>query len=164
MKTTQSSVEEKLRIWLSRARKVVVAGIGNPLRKDDFIGVEVVRNLHNRVSHNVRLIQCESTPESFIQPIIDFRPSHIMLIDAGLLDSPVGSFELIEPKDTIVASPVSTHALPLRIFCEYISTMIDAKIALLVIQPKETGFGEGLTVELRKTARYLSGLLAAVLP
>jgi hydrogenase 3 maturation protease len=156
--------EEKLQNWLSKAKRVVVAGVGNPLRRDDFVGVEVVRGLGNRVSQNVYLIQCETVPESFIQPIIDFKPSHILVIDAGLLDSSIGSFKLVEPKEIVATPPVSTHALPLRIFCEYLTKTTNAKIALLVIQPKETDFGEGLSTELQKTAKDLTNLLSKILP
>ena len=152
-----------MRNWLLNAKRVVVAGVGNSLRKDDFVGVEIVRSLWNKVSQNVYLIQCETVPESFIQPIIDFKPSHILVIDAGLLDSPAGSFKLVEPKEIVAIPPVSTHALPLQIFCEYLTKTTNAKIALLVIQPKETDFGEGLTEELRETAKYLTKLLSRAL-
>lgn len=164
MTSKEQSSEEKMRNWLLNAKRVVVAGVGNSLRKDDFVGVEIVRNLWNKVSQNVYLIQCETVPESFIQPIIDFKPSHILVIDAGLLDSPPGSFKLVEPKEIVAIPPVSTHALPLQIFCEYLTKTTNAKIALLVIQPKETDFGEGLTEELRETAKYLTKLLSRALP
>ena len=38
-------IEDSLRAWLSNARRVVVVGVGSSLRKDDFVGVEIVRNL-----------------------------------------------------------------------------------------------------------------------
>lgn len=160
----EQNIEEKMRNWLSKAKKVVIAGVGNSLRRDDFVGVEIVRNLRNKVSQNVYLIQCETVPESFIQPIIDFKPSHILVIDAGLFDSTPGSFKLIEPKNTITTPSISTHALPLQIFCDYLKKTTNAKIALLVIQPKETSFGEGLTTELQKTTRYLTDFLLKALP
>lgn len=161
---SKENSEEKMRNWLLNAKRVVVAGVGNSLRKDDFVGVEIVRNLWNKVSQHVYLIQCETVPESFIQPIIDFKPSHILVIDAGLLDSPPGFFKLVEPKEIVAIPPVSTHALPLQIFCEYLTKTTNAKIALLVIQPKETDFGEGLTEELQETAKYLTKLLLRALP
>jgi hydrogenase 3 maturation protease len=163
-KKKTSDIENNLKNWLSNARRVVIAGVGNPLRRDDFVGVEVVRNLRNEVSQNVYLIQCETVPESFIQPIIDFRPSHILVIDAGLLNLLPGSLKLVEPKEITAAPAVSTHALPLQIFCEYLAKTTNAKLTLLIIQPKETSFGEGLTEELQKTAKYLTNLLPKFLP
>lgn len=164
MASKEQNVEEKMRNWLSKAKKVVVAGVGNSLRRDDFVGVEIVRNLQNKVSQNIYLIECETVPESFIQPIIDFKPSHILVIDAGLYDSTPGSFKLVEPEDIVAIPSISTHALPLQIFCDYLKKTTNAKIALLVIRPKETGFGEGLTAELQKTTKYLTDFLSKVLP
>ena len=163
-KNKKDDIEVDLKNWLSNAQKIVIAGIGNPLRKDDFVGVEIVRNLQNRVFQSVYLIECETVPESFIEPITEFNPTHILIIDAALLNLKPGSSKLIEPNQMVKQPPVSTHSLPLRIFCEYLATTTGAKIALLVIQPKDTSFGEGLTLELRKTAINLTNLLSKILP
>jgi hydrogenase 3 maturation protease len=163
-KNKKSNIEVDLKNWLSNAQKVVVAGIGNPLRKDDFVGIEIVRNLRNRVSQFVYLMECETVPESFIEPIIKSQPTHILIIDAAMLNLKPGSSKLIEPSQMMKHPAISTHALPLRIFCEYLAKTTDAKIALLVIQPKDTDFGEGLTSKLRETAATLTNLLSRVLP
>ena len=160
----KNDIEADLKNWLSNAQRVVVAGIGNPLRKDDFVGVEIVRNLQNRVSQYVNLIECETVPESFIEPITEFKPTHILIIDAAMLSLKPGSSELIESGQMVNQPPISTHALPLRIFCEYLAKTTGAKIVLLVIQPRDAGFGEGLTTELRKTALELTNLLSRILP
>jgi len=163
-KNKKNDIEAELKKWLSNAQKVVVAGIGNPLRKDDYVGVEIVRNLQNRVSQFVYLIECETVPESFIEPITEFQSTHILIIDAAMLNLKPGSSKLIEPSRMMKHPAISTHALPLRIFCEYLAKTTDAKIALLVIQPKDTDFGEGLTSILRETAMTLTNLLSRILP
>jgi len=163
-KNKKNDIEADLKNWLSNAQRVVIAGIGNPLRKDDFVGVEIVRNLQNRVSQSVYLIECETVPESFIEPITEFKPTHILIIDAAMLNLKSGSSKLIEPGQMVNQRAISTHALPLRIFCEYLAKTTGAKIALLVIQPRDAGFGEGLTAELRKTAVKLTNLLSRILP
>jgi hydrogenase 3 maturation protease len=163
-KNKKKGIEIDVKNWLSNAQKVVVAGIGNQLRKDDFVGIEIVRNLRNKVSQFVYLIECETVPESFIEPITEFQPTHILLIDAAMLNLSPGSSKLIDPSQMIKRPALSTHALPLRIFCEYLAKTTDAKIALLVIQPKETDFGEGLTLKLRETAATLTNLLSSLLP
>lgn len=160
----KDGLEQTLRKWFSDAKKVVLAGIGNPLRKDDFVGVKIVKNLENRVSQNVFLIECETVPESFIEPIVEFEPTHILLIDASLLNLKPGSVKFVEANEMSSQPPVLTHALPLRLFCEYLTEMTHAKIALLAIQPKDTWFGEGLTLEIEKIAEYLTNLLLKILP
>jgi len=163
-KNDKNESETRLRNWLSNARRVVIAGIGNPLRKDDFVGVKIVRSLRNKVSETVYLVECETVPESFIQPIEEFKPTHILVIDAALLNLKPGSSKLVEPAQLAEQIAISTHALPLQIFCDYLARTTGAKIALLAIQPKDASFGEGLTVELEKTAKHLTNLLLKILP
>ena len=163
-KNDKSETENRLRNWLSNSRRVVIAGVGNPLRKDDFVGVKIVRNLRNKVSEVVYLIECETVPESFIKPIEKFKPTHILVIDAALLNLKPGSSKLVEPAQLAEQTAISTHALPLQIFCEYLARTTGAEIALLVIQPKDASFGEGLTAELEKTAKHLTSFLLKILP
>jgi hydrogenase 3 maturation protease len=139
------NIEKELKKWLLDARKVVLAGIGNPIRMDDFIGVKIVQDLRGKVSERVYLIECETVPESFIQQIIEFKPSHVLLIDAAILGLEPGDVRLIDPNQLTMLPAFSTHMLPLRIFCECLAKTTDAKIALLLIEPKATDFGEGLT-------------------
>jgi len=157
-----ADIERELRVWLSDAKRVVIAGVGSPLRKDDFVGVEIVRKMRNKVSQSAYLIECETVPESFIEPISEFKPTHVLIIDAAMLNLKPGSSKLIEPKE-IVGVAVSTHALPLYLFSEYLRETIGAKVALLAIQPKDTSFGEGLTKELQKTVKDVTRVLLKVL-
>jgi len=162
--TDASEIKVELRNWLKDAKKAVVAGVGSSIRKDDFIGVEIVRNLRNRVSQSVYLIECETVPESFIEPIVEFRPTHILVIDAALLNLKPGVSKLIKPDQLAKLPATSTHTLPLQIFCGYLEEVTWAKIALLAIQPEDTSLGEGLTAKLEKTADYLTELLLEILP
>ena len=157
-------IKSSLRAWFTGAERVVVAGIGNPFRRDDFVGVEIVRNLKNRVSDAVFLIEAETVPESFMQEITDFEPTHILLVDAAMINKEAGVAQLAETKQLMRTTSISTHTLPLRVFCDYLKKTIGAEIALLVIQPKDTSFGEGLTKKLKETAANLVDTLQKLLP
>jgi len=164
MKDEKYNIENELNIWLSDAKRVVVVGIGNPLRMDDFVGVSIIRRLHGRVSHRVCLVECETIPESYAQQILNFNPTHILLIDAAMLNLEPGESRLIEPKQVKTFPAYSTHALPLRIFCEYLVETIKTKISLLLIQPQKTDFGEGLTAKIDVSAQKISDLILRFLP
>jgi len=157
-------IESSLKDWFSGAEKVVIAGIGNPFRGDDFVGVEIVRNLKNNISKSVYLIEAETIPENYIEQITKFKPTHILLVDAGIINRKPGTSLLAKSKQLMRKTSISTHTLPLRIFCSYLTQTTTAKIALLLIQPKDTSFGEGLTPTLKKTAKNLANLLHALLP
>ncbi len=158
------TIEQTLQEWFSGAKKVVIAGIGNPFRKDDNVGVQVTKNLKNKTSKNVCIIEAETIPESYMQQIVAFKPTHIMLIDAGIINQPAGTITLADPEQLIRKTSISTHTLPLRIFCDYLTQTTKAKIALLIIQPQDTSFGEGLTPVLERTAKNLANLLQQILP
>jgi hydrogenase 3 maturation protease len=158
------SVERELKSWFSGAGRVVVAGVGNPIRMDDFVGVRIVQGLRGRVSEKVSLIECETVPENHMKQIIDFGPSHVLLIDAALLGLKPGEGRLIMPERITDFAAVSTHMLPLRIFCEYVAETTRAKIGLLLIEPGRADFGEGLTSEVETSARRITGILLKVLP
>jgi len=157
-------VEKELAAWLSDAKRVVVAGIGNPIRTDDFVGVKIVQGLQGKVSERVYLLECETVPESFLQEIVDFGPTHVLLIDAALLGQRPGELKLIEPEELTDFPAFSTHMLPLRIFCEYLEKTTKAKIGLLLIEPGRTDFGEGLTRELEASGRLVVDSLFKLLP
>jgi hydrogenase 3 maturation protease len=156
-------IKKELKKWLSDAVRVVIAGIGNPIRMDDFVGVKIVQDLRGKVSDNVLLIECETVPESFIQRIIDFNPTHVLLIDAAILGSKPGESRLINPEQLTGYPAFSTHMLPLRIFCEYLAKTTRASIALLLIEPKQADFGEGLTSEINASAQNIVNALLEAL-
>ncbi|MEM2517996.1 MAG: hydrogenase 3 maturation endopeptidase HyCI [Candidatus Bathyarchaeia archaeon] len=160
----EASFEKKLRYWFSGAERVVVAGIGNPIRMDDFVGVKVVHDLQGKVSEKVLLIACETVPESFLQQITDFKPSHILLIDAAIMGLEPGECRLIKPEHLRVFPAISTHMLPLRVFCDYLAKTLGVTIALLLIEPKNTDFGEGLSPEVDEVKQKIVNFLLKILP
>jgi hypothetical protein len=59
---------------------------------------------------------------------------------------------------------ISTHMLPLRVFCDYITQLTKGKLALLLIEPKNVDFGEGVSSELTLVAEQITKLLLGFLP
>ena len=159
----EGKLEKDLKKWFVNHGKVVVAGIGNPIRSDDFVGVKIVQDLQGKVPKNVCLIECETVPESFMQEIVDLKPSHVLLIDAAILGLKPGEARLVFPEQVADFPAITTHVLPLRIFCEYITQSTRAKIGLLLIQPSSTEFGESLTPKVAVSAKDVVELLIGIL-
>ena len=157
------SIQDGLKKWFAGAERVVVAGIGNPIRRDDFVGVKIVQDLEGKVTDKVYLFECETVPESFMQEIVDLKPSHVLLIDAAILGLKPGEIRLVFPEQVTDFPAITTHVLPLRIFCEYITKMTRAKIALLLIEPENTEFGEGLTPKVQTSVKRFSPVLLELL-
>jgi hydrogenase 3 maturation protease len=159
MTNGKCNIQEELEKWLSSAERIVVAGIGNPIRTDDFVGVKIVQDLSGKVSNRIYLIECETVPESFLQPIVEFNPTHVLLIDAAIIGLKPGETRLIDPERVADFPAISTHMLPLRIFCEYLTATTKAKIALLLMEPKNVEFGEGLTPDVQAAAEKIADIL-----
>ena len=163
MTKDEYNIQDALKKWFADPERVVVAGIGNPIRRDDFVGVKIVQDLTGKVSDKVHLFECETVPESFMEEIVDLKPSHVLLIDAAVLGLKPGETRLVFPEQVADFPAITTHVLPLRIFCEYIANMTKAKIALLLIEPKNTEFGEGLTLDVQAAAEESVNILRKLL-
>lgn len=157
-------LREELHAWLTGASKVVVAGVGNAIRSDDFVGVKVVMDLEGKVSAQVKLIECETVPESFVDEIVEISPSHVLLVDSAIFYLPPGTAHLYDVEEVAGVPAISTHALPLRVFSEYLHRLTGAKIALVLIEPKSMGFGEGLSPEVEEAAKNVTAILVQELP
>ena len=160
----QTGFEEELKNWLSGATSVVIAGIGNEIRIDDFVGVKIIQGLQGKVSKKVHLIECETVPESFMDEIVELKPSHVLLIDAAMLELKPGDVRLYDAAKVTNIPAITTHMLPLRVFCDYITQMAQTKLSLLLVEPKNTDFGEGLTPEVAGSADRVVGVLLKILP
>ncbi len=156
------SIRTDVTVWLSGYTRVVIVGVGNPLRRDDGVGVEAVKRLRGKIVNDaILLIESESVPESFIEPIVAFNPSHILIIDAALMGLESGSMKLTDSSD-LLGVTVSTHALPIHIFCTYLAQVTYAKIALLLIQPKNADFGEELSTEIEKAVTRIVDVFTSI--
>lgn len=156
-------IKVELEKWLVGKEKVVIAGIGNPIRHDDYVGLQIVEGLQGKVPGNVCLLECETVPESFLLDIEQFKPTHVLLIDAAFLGLKSGQVRLVDAERVADFPAITSHVLPLRVFCEYIRQTIGAKIGLLLVEPKCMEFGEGLSIEVAKSAEQLAKLLVLLL-
>ena len=156
-------MEKELKDWFVNAERIVIAGIGNPIRSDDYIGMKIVKNLKDHVSDKVLLLECETLPESYILDIEQFNPTNVLLIDAAFLGCKPGETRLVEAEKLTTESTISSHVLPLRLFCQYIKQVTKTKIALLLVEPKSMDFGEGLSEEVAATAEKITSVLIGLL-
>jgi hydrogenase 3 maturation protease len=156
-------IEKDLANWFVNAKKVVIAGIGNPIRSDDYVGLKIVEQLKDKLPQSVLLIEAETVPESYFSDIEEFCPSHLLLIDAAFLGLKPGQANLFDAETVENYSAITTHLLPLRVFCEFVKQATGAKIGLLLIEPACIEFGEGLTVDVESEAKQLTEIMVKLL-
>lgn len=144
------------------AAKIVFIGIGNFNRRDDAIGAHVVSGvIEGRLGgeeyknsmkfsspsgdKQVLLIAAATTPENFVDEIIEFSPSVIFYIDcadfgdAAIKPGDIRMFyedSLAEPK-----APVSTHSMSINLIIEIFRQKIPAaKNIFIGIKPENVDY------------------------
>ena len=125
------SLAEGLRIYFGSAEKrIVLVGVGNPMRADDGVGPKIIELLQERPTENALLINAESVPEAFTGMVEMYKPTHVLLIDAANFRGQVGETRLITGAQ-IGGHALSTHSLPLNLFISYIEKSIEVPVILL---------------------------------
>ena len=143
-------------------RRIVLVGVGNPMRADDGVGPKIIELLQERHLENVLLINAETMPEAFTGKVEKYKPTHVMLIDAANFRGQVGEARLITGAQ-IGGQALSTHSLPLTLFISYIEKSMDVPVILLGIQPKTIDFDMRMSREIKDAAVSVADTLYQVL-
>ena len=150
--------EEKLK-KLS-GKRILLVGIGQPLRGDDGAGVELARRL--AAKGKSRVIEAGNSPENFLGPVASARPEVILIADAARLDRPPGSWDLLD-RGEISGGTASTHDSSLGLLMEFWEKETGARVLLLGIEGKDTRWGGGLSPEVSSSISRLEELLLKIL-
>jgi hydrogenase 3 maturation protease len=142
-------------------RPVAVLGVGNRLRGDDAVGCVVCDELQKTSPSplvpgpssvpGLFILDCGSTPENYIQPVADRKPTRILVIDCCNYGAQPGEFRRFsrDEVDRLSYGLLSTHTLPLTLTIQMLSLETEATIELLGIQPERIEFGECLSEPVR---------------
>ncbi|MFX1465260.1 MAG: hydrogenase maturation peptidase HycI [Promethearchaeota archaeon] len=155
----------KLKLFLTDAQSIVILAVGNEMRRDDRIGIEIVNELRNIAllkESKIKIIIAGTTPENFTRPIVSWNPSHLLIVDAVDMGENPGEIELIQ-MDDISNVTVSTHKMSLTLLNKYLMSKLDLEIKLLGIQIKDVSFGNELSSELTHIPLRIAHLLNSVL-
>lgn len=140
--------------------KVVILGVGNPLRGDDGFGPLVVKELEGRVK--AHLINAETSPENFTGIIKSLKPHLILILDALDFGGKPGEIAVVEAERLPEGEP-STHRASLSLLSGYLKEETGAEVLIIGVQPKATSFGEEMSEEVLETALELSRIFLKVL-
>lgn len=156
------SIKDDLKSWLGKYRRLIILGVGNLLRGDDSLGLEILKRIKGKLPKNVRIIYGGTVPENFISKIKRLKPSHVLIIDAALFGGEPGEARLIPPEQ-ISGVAISTHAMPLHLLAWLIQKETNAKVVLLGIKPKNLGLGEEISQEIKESIERCARMLIDVI-
>lgn len=143
------------------ADRIAFIGIGSELHGDDGAGIEIIRQLFNRVKANSRFtfIHGGTLPESATGALRRFFPTVVILIDAADFQGAPGEIRWFDPHN-IGGFSASSHTFPLGIFAEQLIKEFSCEVIFLGIQPKAIEFDSTLSTEVNKTCAQLVKIIS----
>lgn len=160
-KIKQSPTYQKLKNDLKKLLqgKIVIIGIGNPLRGDDAAGNELVKRIMNIVGFDC--LQCEEVPENFTADIILRNPDTLLIIDAINLKHNAGDVTLLKPEQ-LRDECFDAHRIPLSVFVKYLKNFVKNDVYILGIQPKNISYTNLLSEEVSESIQMLEKLFTDI--
>jgi hydrogenase 3 maturation protease len=142
---------DELKSFLEDVKCLVIIGMGNELRGDDSVGLEVVRMLKPYSRGNLKIFEGHTMPEAFIGPTCTVNPSHLLIIDAAEIKEKPGEWRLLSV-DEIDSGLLTTHMIPPTEIALQIKQRCSTKVAFIGIQPKSRNVSLSLSKECKKAA------------
>lgn len=131
-----------------KSKKVAILGIGNLLRNDDAAGAVLAERLKGRVPFVV--LNGGVSPENFLEKIVRAKPEVVLLLDACDFGARAGEIKIISPQAIQNPPLFFTHNASISLSINYLQNSAAIDIIMLIIQPKDTGFGDKLSPEVEK--------------
>lgn len=158
------SFESQLEGFLSNSEKLIVLGVGNDLKCDDGVGPFIIKRLREEdiEDENLIFINAETVPENFTGKLRKENPTHIIIVDACLMNWNPGDMQIVD-KDDFSNIGISTHSMSLSYFVKYLEKDNDFKIIFVGIEPESLDYGENLTENVEKTAFEFINILKGII-
>jgi hydrogenase maturation protease len=111
---------EKLQNKLRDALKIVFMGIGEEKLSDDGVGPYIISELINLNCKKILFINAATDPMDRIEEIVDFNPTHLVLLDTCTLNEPPGTVAILERENIRDSVPISTHTIPIHLVIDLV--------------------------------------------
>ena len=147
------SFKSQLNDFLSDCIKLIVLGVGNELKSDDGVGPFIIKQLkdQNIENENMLFIDAETVPENFTGKIRKENPTHLIIVDACLMNAQPADIRIVDKKD-FADIGISTHSMSLSFFVKYLEKDTDFKITFVGIEPETMDWGDKPTPKVQESA------------
>ena len=135
-----------------REPRAVVIGVGNPLRGDDAVGLEVARRVRESAPPGVVVLERDGEPAALLEAWEGARA--VILVDAvcsGAEPGTVHRFDVSEGELPVAPGGVSSHGLGVGEAIELARVLgrLPARAVLFGIEADDTGLGAEPTSAIR---------------
>jgi len=150
---------EKLLDRTTDATKIVFLGIGEEKLSDDGLGPFIIGELTELSNEKTTFLNAGTDPMARIDEIVDYNPSHLILLDTCTLDKEPGTVAIIERFNLKDVVPISSHTIPIHIVIDLIRERLpNLDVFMIGIVPKSL---EGFT-DLKINRKRESALLESI--
>ena len=158
------SFESQLKNFLSDCEKLIVLGVGNELKSDDGVGPFIIKKLKedNIENKNLLFIDGKTVPENFTGKIRKEKPTHLIIVDACLMDLQPGDMQIVN-KYEFANIGISTHSMSLSFFVRYLEKDTDFGIIFVGIEPETMDWGERPTPKVENAANEFIEILKGII-
>ena len=164
------NLTSRLKQKLEGATRIVFLGVGSDLRGDDVAGLllagllqEHVQAAGNASPFAATVLIGGTAPENVTGDIKRFRPSHLVILDAGDMGRQPGAVGVFSTADMHGVS-FSTHRLPLSMLVEYLALFDKFQTILLAIQPTSLAFGADVSAPVKTAIAKAFAAIKQALP
>jgi hydrogenase maturation protease len=140
-------LHDKLLERLKNHSRIVFMGVGEEKLSDDGVGPYIISELLTYSNDTILFINGATDPMLRMDEVVEFKPSHLILIDTCTFNAEPGTVTIIEREDIKELVPISSHTIPLNIVIDLmIEKLPDLDVFMIGIVPKSL---EGF-IELRQ--------------
>jgi hydrogenase 3 maturation protease len=158
--------KSQLRQGLKGKGRLVILGVGNPLKGDDAAGLlcaeQLMKGVPKKARVGVKVLRAYDVPENYTGVIRKFKPSRVLIIDAALAGLKPGEVFILE-KEKIAIEEISSHKIPLMVLISYLEQSIGCRVTVLGIQAKDLSFGAPITPVIKTAVKTVSDYMRELL-
>ncbi len=155
-------IKEDLIEFLKAYKKLVIMGIGNDIRGDDGIGPYIVENIKHLESSNVSILNVTTAPENFTGKIRKIDPTHIIIVDAVIMNEGPGKIKIVK-KEEVAGVSISTHSMSLSYLVNYLELEKPYNILFIGIEPESMELGQGLSPLVKSSSDEIINIFTEIL-
>lgn len=154
--------------------KTLILGVGNPLRRDDGIGPEVIRLLTDdrtkknstyKLSSDIDLIDGGTDGLGLIEYLKDYKK--VIIVDAVEMNLAPGTIKIFSPDEAVLKiarDSLSTHGFGIAELIKLAKELdINPELVIAGVQPKDISYGEKLSDSVASVLEKLIKIILKVI-
>lgn len=143
-----------------RRKRVLIAGLGNLLLRDDGVGVHVIEALRRQpLPRAVVAVEVGTAPLDALH-LLEWA-DEVHAVDAVAAGGPPGTLYRLDLDEVAESRQVSLHDLGLRSVCRLLPAGRQPKVIVWGVEPDVIAFGLDLSPAVQKSVPELVALLRA---